>query len=320
MSRNGAGSNCIEIIKPFAEKVAEFPDVEIQLIGGVGSTALAHPELQINTSARTISAPEDLYLPQFRDDGTRRDLDVLVLSTDKGEIQEVEEFAKQVVGEELEISVFGLKKVDQLKKQKESPFGVSAMKTFLSDRYLTAKDGDQAKAYKALFPFEVPFNVSALETWNLQVGDVALPVPHPGMSIANYYTRSISGLRPKDADKVSAMAGNIFDKSPLVFMWLVEGDGAPFLGLAGALHTIREPAKGGQQLDIGGAITLTPGNYKELINNPAFSMASSDVAGATLTIARAKARALHALEKQAKLVTMWQSGIEQKAGFFIKNN
>lgn len=321
MSSGVANKNCIEIIEPFAQKVAEFPEIEVQLIGGVGSAALAHPGLQIDFENKIITAPTDLHLPQFRGDGNKRDLDVLVMSADKHEVAEVEEFAEQVIGDELEISVFGLKEVSQLEVQKKHPFGLSAMKTFLSDRYVTGI-GDGTKAYKALFPFQVAFSPSAMETWNLQVGEATFPIPHPGMSIANYYTRSISGLRPKDAEKVELMAGNVFAQSPETLKWLTEGDGTPFLDLANILHSLREPEEGGAELSIGGRIVISPENYRELAHNGAFALdgVSSRVANATLAIARAKSRALHALEVNPQLVTMWQRFGEQKAGFFIKNN
>ncbi|MEK7625842.1 MAG: hypothetical protein AAB423_00600 [Patescibacteria group bacterium] len=321
MSSSVASKNCIEIIEPFVQKVAEFPEIEIQLIGGVGSAALAHPGLQIDFEGRAITAPTDLHLPQFRDDGNKRDLDVLVMSADRREVAEVEEFAEQVIGDELEISVFGLKEVSQLEAQMKNPFGLSAMKTFLSDRYVTGTS-EGSEAYKALFPFQVAFNPSAMQTWNLSVGEANFPVPHPGMSIANYYTRSISGLRPKDAEKVELMAENVFAQSSETLKWLTEGDGTPFLDLANILHSLREPEEGGVELSIGGRIVITPENYRELTNNGAFAPGgvSSRVANATLAVARAKSRALHALEVNPQLVTMWQRFGEQKASFFIKNN
>lgn len=321
MSSYVESKNCIEIIEPFTQRISEFPEIEMQLIGGVGSAALAHPELQVDFEDRTITVPEDLHLPQFREDGNRRDLDVLVLSPDKREVKEVEKFATEVIGDELEISVFGLKETSQLDRQKQRPFGLSAMKTFLSDRYVSGVNGT-TQVYKALFPFQVPFNPVALQTWSLRVGEMSFPVPHPGMSIANYYTRSISGLRPKDAEKVGLMAENVFARSPETLKWLTEGDGTPFLDLANILHSLRESEEGGTELSIGGRIIITPEDYRELAQNGAFALdgVSSRVANATLTIARAKSRALHALEVNPQLVTMWQRFGEQKAGFFIKNN
>ena len=128
--------------------------------------------------------------------------------------------------------------------------------------------------------------------------------------------------RKLDAEKVELMAENVFAQSSETLKWLTEGDGTPFLDLANILHSLREPEEGGVELSIGGRIVITPENYRELTNNGAFAPGgvSSRVANATLAVARAKSRALHALEVNPQLVTMWQRFGEQKASFFIKNN
>lgn len=313
--------NCIEIIEPFVEDMRGKPELGIQIIGGVGSAALAHPNMTIDIENEQVVAPSNLHVPQFRNKRFRinkRDLDVLVLSDDPEAVEEVESIAQQSIGQELKISVFGLKKATHLEEQTANPFGVSALKTFVSDRYTDGTNNIK----KGLFPFSLPYPEAAQKTWSYRVGEFYFPGPHPGMCIANYYSRSISGLRPKDADKVQDISTNVFAKSPEILQWLTKGDGAPLLDFADILHSLREPKRKPRPIDIGGVIQLTPDDPESLINNPAFMLKDTDEATQmrAIRLARTKARFIYPFEKIHPLVSLWQMAAEPFAGFFIKNN
>ena len=312
--------NCVDILLPFTEALERQNVIDVQLVGGIGSAALAHEDTVIDVDNKNIIAPSDIIVPQFRKDGTKRDIDILVLSTDQDRQTVVEEMAKMHIGSELKISVFGLHRITQLQHQIDHPFGWSAMKTSLSDRYMP--DNPSAPGMKAVFPFCAPIDNQVLETWNLQIGDsIRAGVPHPGTSFLNYLTRSISGLRPKDEEKVEEMASLVFEKHPEIADWIVHGPGSSQLELARILQGLYQPYSRQEALTLGNKITIAPYTKAELLEHDGFmlSEATPDVQIAAIGIARAKARALHTFENNPWIVKQWQRHIESHADSLVKN-
>ncbi|HYH36563.1 MAG TPA: hypothetical protein VD706_03625, partial [Candidatus Saccharimonadales bacterium] len=213
--------NCVEIVKPFRDDLerAGLLD-EVQFIGGIGSAALADEATVIRPEEGIVVAPEGLHLPSRRDDGNKRDMDVLVLSTDRGRIDEVEGMAEEAVGDQLEISVFGLKDGTHVEKQLRHPvFGWKALKTFTGDRYVSEFAGETFME-KVLFPFAVPIPAESMDSGRLEVDGVWLPIATPPGALMNYVTRSVSGIRAKDADKLERMASNVFGQVPDYVDWV----------------------------------------------------------------------------------------------------
>lgn len=308
----------MEVIAPFVREMDQPQLPPYQIIGGVGSAALADPRSELRLDTVEVVADSGLSLPTYRDDGNKRDLDVLVLSNDEDRIREVEAVAEDAIGDELEISVFGLKSLDQAEKQIAKPYRSSITK-WLSDRYI---DLDTGVGYKLLFPFAVDLPYDTLETWRLNIGGTVLPVPHPGTTLLNYLTRSISGLRAKDHDKVQKIATKVFSDSPDIADWISCGPGSSQFELARVLHSLREPSGDPQDLVLGETLSISPYPHAILRDHGAFLL-DNWMAGRTrnvFAIARAKSRALRTAESNPKLVTMWQRFGEQKADVLIKNN
>jgi hypothetical protein len=114
-------ANSIDIIRPFADSIRGSQD--IQLMGGVGTSALADPRTIIDAEQKYVIAPADFYLPVTRPDGNRRDVDVLVKTTDPTRISEVREAVTLAVEPHLEASVFGIRPEQALQRQTRHPFG-----------------------------------------------------------------------------------------------------------------------------------------------------------------------------------------------------
>lgn len=293
----------------------------IQVLGGIGSAALCDSRTMLDSNNGCAMAPADLHVPQRRDDGNLRDVDVLVLSTRSADISSVQTRAEATIGDELEISVFGLHSTNALETWRRRPFGWSALKTFLSDRYIDeGLQGEHLSGNRALFPFAVDQTPAALETWQLIVGDSQLPIPHPGATILNYLTRSISGLRAKDAAKVEQMATTVFDADPEVIDWIVDGPGKEQLELARILHTLRQTKENPQPLIVGGRLRVKP-VPGDLRNHPAFMLhrAHNSTQRAALALARAKSRALGAAESNPTVVTLFQRYGERRLGTVVNN-
>lgn len=303
-----------------------------QVIGGIGSAALTNPEVQISGfEDKEVVAPEGLEVTQFRPRKTkrgvrrasRRDMDVLVLSTDEDVVKRAEEIGEKTIGDELKLSFFGLKNLAQLEEQRKHPI-TSTRKVHLADRYVKEEDDTITEAQKALFPFSVPLDLGTLETWYVRIGKNSsslIPVPHIGSTALNYLTRSISGLRPKDSEKLAQIAENSFKQLPELSEWIMDGPGKSLVHFAEILHTLREPAGSRNTIRLGNGITIKPQSVEKLPTDEAFMLKNSSprITSMVLRAARAKARAIHIGESQDAVVDFWQEHIEERVGSIVHN-
>ena len=330
MIRGSTPENCLDIVRPFIEELQTQETPEVQIMGGVGSAALKHAGTVILPEEKRIVTSKDFLrdsagrpnqdLSIRRANGTLRDLDALVLSEKQADIDHVETIARQTINDRLDISIFGLRDGDYLEKQLQNPLGFTAARAFLSDRYVQ-NDG---QIIKALFPFGVSMDKEVLEGWDLQVGDETYPVLNPAVAVLNYLTRSISGLRRKDFDKVQSMAGHVFTKSPELLDWTVDGPGQSHLELAGVLQTLRRsnswpPRK--KTLKIGDAFEVKSDSIRALREHPAFLLreSESEVQNFTLFWSATKSRGLGIGESSEKLVEIYQKFAEKHFDFITKN-
>ncbi len=314
--------NCLDIVRPFAAALDERTITNVQMFGGIGSAALMHPEVEILPDEGLVVMHDELILPQYRDAAGRnlRDLDCLVLATDEAAVAAAEQAAADTVGTDLELSFFGLRPMSQLNDQRHNQAASLAL-VHVSDRYVAESEGKITHARKALFPFVVDMDVSTLDTWRLMIaGGNPMPIPHPGVTLLNYLSRSESGLRPKDEPKLNAMTSNIAAKAPGVIDWVMDGPGASQLELARILHTLREPEYGAKPLNVGGVIRIAPyGFWPDLIDHEAYMRGRPGLAEAVLKAARLKSRGVHMAESSEGLVDFWQRKVEPRISTILKN-
>lgn len=321
---------CGEVIAPFVIAANDRPDLaKFQVIGGNGSAALMDPNSFLDTVTGRIVAGASCDLELLRDDGSKRDADILVLERDPEKIAAVDALAREYIGDELIVSTFGLKMTVDLMNQAGSPFKSTA-KVFLGDRYVEGLEtGERSvsiwKGFKALYPFMAPITSETLETYQLEVqgSEAVIPTAHPGATLLNYLTRSISGLRPKDEEKVGELADNILSY-PEIREWVHDGPGAPTLELARILHTLRESRKNPEALVLGesGLLQINPLSMDKLYEHEFFmgSNMSDRERVAIVEAARIKSRVVHFGEKQQKLVTWWLKNIEQRIPKIVHND
>ncbi len=318
---------CGRLIEPFVRSLAARPDLpEVQIIGGNGSAALLDRRTEIDLDRRTITAPAACDLPRYRPDGTLRDLDALVLSTDQHQIDRVEALARELIGDRLAISIFGLKPLDDLARQQTRPLRTTAS-VFLGDRYVTTSCDRSGRlvdlqGFKALYPFRAPIEFATIETFQLRLGDgPATPTAHPGATILNYLTRSISGLRAKDRGKVDTMTERVLTSCPPVATWITEGPGRDLLSLARALHTLGQPRNRAESIRIGDRLEIAPYTPAELASHPGFMADHLSPAGrrTIIELARLKAQVVGRVESHPMLVTTWQRHIEHRLRTIIHN-
>lgn len=318
---------CGSIIETFVRALDERPDLPpIQIIGGNGASALLNEDTVIDLESRIISAPSSCDLPRLRADGSVRDVDTLVLSTDPERIEAVRLVGDDVIGDRLPVSVFGLRTLAELDGQRRRPWR-STTRVFLADRYVAAVDGDaqppvRFEGFKALYPFQAPINDETLETFQLVLhGRPPTPTCHPGATILNYLTRSISGLRAKDLAKVDAMTENVLTRYPEVGSWIRDGPGRDQLDFARILHTLRAPRRGADTLRLGTQLEIEPYPLSALQEHPGFMAAQR---GRTtrrmiIEISHLKSWLLGSFEANPAIVGFWRKHIEDRVGGIIHN-
>lgn len=318
--------NCIDIVRPFVARLEDNPSLPgVQLMGGIGSAALKHEGTVILPDERRIVTTDAFLrespdLGRYRQNGTLRDMDALVLSDDESQVAAIEKIAEEEIGDGLDISVFRLVSGSQLDEQRAAPFGAQALKTFVSDRYVREDGGLD----KALFPFAVPIDSEIMDSWTLEVDAQEYKVMNPAVAILNYLTRSISGLRPKDYDKVQDMAKLVFGKSPELADWAVDGPGRSHMEFAGILQTLRRSntfPRSKRILSVGGALEIRAGSVRSLRDHEAFMMHDADgqVQDAVLLMAVLKARGLGIGESNEDVVRVFQKFVEGRIGSITKN-
>lgn len=312
--------NSVDLVLPLFDKYAEQGVKDVQLFGGIGSAALVQPGTEVNQISSEIIVPEVISLPQRRENGTLRDVDVFVLSADQGRVAARESVGTNIMGDELDLSFFGLRTVPELMSQKDTPVR-SAAKRFLADRYV-ADDVFSDMAFKAVYPFAVRFDLATLITWQMEYQGHSIPVPHPGTVVMNYLTRSISGLRAKDASKVGAIADNVIRQSPEIKDWIVDGPGRSLLHFARLLHTLREPKRSPEPLEVGEHLTIEPVGQDEVLlaaQTMTDGLSESEIR-LLVAASRMKARLLHKGESLESVVALFQKHVERRINGIVKNN
>lgn len=338
------GSPIFENSVNIADELAHVPmGAHYQSMGGIPTRAISSPNAIFLPSDETIVVPDYVYLSNWRtrqcSDATiiekptsLRDADYLLMTTDQPAIDAAQAAAEAVAAGRMEISVFGLHPYKQLEDQRNDPLG-SVVRVWLSDRYVTntTESGQLSEAsvvYKSLFPFAAPVAKELGRTWTLRLegnNGLELPIAHPAAMLLNYFTRSISGLRPKDAEKINVVAANIFRLYPDVLQILKDGEGRNQVDLAGAFYTLsggeRTTLLVGDQETHNTLMIRGADNVQRLRDRTEFMLhdASAPMQAAVLRVSALKSRMLHAAEG-SNLVNWWQAaGMEQVVRAIITN-
>lgn len=159
------------------------------VVGGVGSQALINAD-EIDWDNRTVYLSSDAYMSCRRDNGTVRDLDTLVQSTDKTVVKGCRQKIADAIGDKLVVSAFGL---NPYEKNRRGIFD------FVGDRYVD----NEGRLYWRLSGIETEIPSASLEQWLVKRGgETVCAIPNPVAQLGAYGCRSITGWRPKDREKV----------------------------------------------------------------------------------------------------------------------
>jgi len=318
-------TNSIEVIRPFADALREESITNVQVFGGINTAALRDLKTVIDFDSKEVIAPATLYLDVRRSDRNKslRDADVFVKSSDPEYIAYIEKILDEAVGTALRQSVFGIVPEKVLRRQLRHPFGFTALKTFLSDRYeqpdgidLPDSVASPDRLIRSIFPFGVPIDAESLESWTLSVGDMRVDVPNPAMQVINYASRSVSGVRPKDEKKVKETAASILTKAPELRDWAMEGPGASQLDLCLLLRSLTPKKEHPDYFRANRRVQT----LSELADSEYFMLPDLEVNARRRLVATVafKANILSFFESNKTLVSLFQKYIESHMGTLVK--
>lgn len=274
--------NCYDIARGLDRRLRDIGVEKYFVAGGMAAEALRDEDTKFDIENRQIIAGVDLDLPSIRHDGTRRDLDILILTEYKGLLNEAKTEVEKLVKDKLEVSVFGISAHEQYASPRQQL--VRNFTEFLSERTI---DSHGAIRY-VLGPIEVVTNPASFEPWQLVLPDgEAMQVMHPVGQMLCYAMRSISGIRPKDRDKLSEIADVLLD-----------------------VPEFRDAAINGEFKEWMEFIVL-----RDKLLGPEAQAYFPETSRAELFLARTKGKLLHALESNPKVVTI---GLDPRAQKLLK--
>lgn len=190
----------IMLDKGFAEFTSKLKD-RCSVMGGVALHAATYG--RIDWGERAISIGNDTVLSQYRENGTRRDLDVLVHSTDKLITDDYRREIRDIVDGELTASVFRLWDYDENR---------SGYFDLLGRQYID-KSG---RTFWRTSGIETELPMESLEAWNIiRNGRAVCEVLNPVAQLGAYMNRSINGEKLKDVDKIRRLRNTIMPQGRL---------------------------------------------------------------------------------------------------------
>lgn len=254
-------------------------DVDYRVLGGIGIQAVLTAE-QINPAVKEIVLSPDAELSVIRENGTRRDIDMLICTSDREWIMEAKDIVTDAVGKELSVSVFGLR--DRVNGPRRWDF--------LTQRYIDKDSGD---VFMRCDNIEEKLPESFLEPWvvkSSQLNPVA-QVISPAAQLVSYKTRSITGIRHKDREKVDRLSGLLAEN----------------LGLDVEMDSVRKGVTQDELEDMQKQLDTGAKYYREIARRR----------NSVLSWMGAKASVLAALESNATIIELGQGRLEGFLSRFI---
>lgn len=172
-------------------------DIPYRVLGGIAAHAILNARI-IHWNDRVIEIDPESNLSTMRDNGTQRDIDTLVVTPETDKTNEAKDVLDDAVDGYLSVSVFGLRRRVEAKKT------LLPNMDFVSHRTIDGK----GSYYIELDTVETELPQSWYEEWEVRTPDDESPLFTTLSSIAieaGYRMRSITGVRPKDREKLQQL-------------------------------------------------------------------------------------------------------------------
>ena len=171
-------------------------EVPYNVVGGLGLHAVTNAA-EIDWGNRVVCLPNGVDLPRLRKNGTVRDLDTLVQSTDKTVVKSCRQEIADAIGDKLVVSTFGLNPYEENRR---------GIFDFVGDRYVAVEGEEESRLYWRLGGIETEIPSASLDQWLVKRdGETVCAILNPIAQLGAYGCRSITGWRPKDKEKVEEL-------------------------------------------------------------------------------------------------------------------
>jgi hypothetical protein len=225
--------NCFEAIGELDSAMADVvpAGIDYLVLGGIASSALRHPDTKLDPFpvGGMVCAPDSAAESVIRDNGTRRDIDILLTGVlDEETSQKIKETVTDATDGQLLVSIFDFDKHDP------DPSLLAKVKAGVSHRTI---DEEGTLRYE-LYPLSQIVSAETYSPWQLMTpSGLRVNVLNPAGHALAYRMRSISGTRIKDAEKVSEMTKNVM-AVPELRQAIYEGAFLDWLAFAEAIPRI----------------------------------------------------------------------------------
>jgi hypothetical protein len=275
--------NCYEVLGEVDGAIRRNLESEDSyfVLGGVVTSALQHPDTNIDTACGVVEAASGSAEPVIRPNGTRRDIDLLIDKVlEPQEAQTIQDAVQAATDDELVVDVFGMKPYT------EEPTTTQRIGWNLG-RWVSSRTVDAKGTIRyELFPLAQEVSPNTFIPWKLAtpIGE-KVDILHPVGHYLAYSMRSISGPRHKDQAKVEAMREKVLSYDEFKEE-MFHGDFQAWRNFGAAIEDIRDGVMG-----LGDAI-LRPGTEMQ-----------------DLDMFRRKAKTLKFLEENSLMVKFAQTSV-----------
>lgn len=228
--------SCYEVIRELDEAVKGvlWPDQEYFVLGGIATAAINDAESIFDHQTDSLIASPSSALPVARANGTRRDIDVLVLDKlSKEQAGRIKSTISEAVGNTLVVSIFGVEEHHEPTPLRR----IGRLATSWTSKRTVDETGQH---YYELAPLIQAVPVESYRPWRLELPDDdyrEVSILNPAAHMLAYYIRSISGERPKDKQKVDAMRHKI-ESDPVFNKQIYSGQLRSWLDFATGIQGI----------------------------------------------------------------------------------
>lgn len=186
--------------------------VEYRVVGGIGLQAVILSE-GIDVGSRSIKLNPGASISSVRENGTRRDVDILITPTESKQIKVAKKITEDCLPD-LSISVFGIKSVEQSGR---------GTWDFISRRIVSEQPNRLFMSCDTSVG-ELPWSI--LDAWSVkdQSDQTIYHTIGPASHYVAYTNRSITGVRPKDEDKIGLLKEWLEDVFRLKLDRVIAGD------------------------------------------------------------------------------------------------
>lgn len=233
---SGPDGTCYDAVAELHDAMSQqlFPGEHYYVLGGIATGAIIHPDSVIDHAATTVVAAPDSAVSVWRDNDTKRDVDILVASvlTDS-EAFMLKEAAAAAVAGRLTLSLFG---VDVYHER----LGVPERALYTAKDWTSRRTLDERGVHRyELFPLQQAVPSESYEPWRLLMPNGhEVQVLNPAAHMLAYVMRSVSGLRPKDTAKFDDMLRRVTN-DPVLMEQIYDGPLRPWFDFAWASHELK---------------------------------------------------------------------------------